>query len=244
MTHLRSYSVGKNNHIAEKLLNEVSQARICLLDPRKKGEYDVALRQQIQTAVIQARPATPVFAAIVGVAVGIAFVGLMAMIFYFSSLGGNTPSKKEEVVYIPPQQVSDKEPITQVQETIPKKDSPADKKQDDPPEQKVTIKPQPLVPHPPVPEPSPPPSTTPNPVDLDEELQRLTQLYESARTEPEYQEVAQQALSIIDKVDEPDFKVASRILELGLLAARKSKATETVKKITLRIIELNSEEQQ
>jgi len=50
MVHLRSFAAGKNGLIAGKLLNEVSAARVRLLDPRQKAEYDARLRGQLQAA--------------------------------------------------------------------------------------------------------------------------------------------------------------------------------------------------
>ncbi len=44
MAHLRTYRHGKNNELSERLLNEVSAAKVCLLDVDKKAAYDLALR--------------------------------------------------------------------------------------------------------------------------------------------------------------------------------------------------------
>ncbi len=38
--HLRTFQSGKNGKFAERLLNEVAAARVCLLDPKKKAAYD------------------------------------------------------------------------------------------------------------------------------------------------------------------------------------------------------------
>ncbi len=43
MAHLRSFQSGKRAETADRLLNEVSLARLCLLDPRKKATYDARL---------------------------------------------------------------------------------------------------------------------------------------------------------------------------------------------------------
>jgi WD40 repeat protein len=45
--YLRTFQAGDQAELAEKLLNEVSAARICLLNPRDKGDYD----QQLHTAL-------------------------------------------------------------------------------------------------------------------------------------------------------------------------------------------------
>ncbi|HEX7376976.1 MAG TPA: hypothetical protein VF278_07680, partial [Pirellulales bacterium] len=40
MAHVRTYQTGKNSALSQKILNELSAARICLLDPQKKESYD------------------------------------------------------------------------------------------------------------------------------------------------------------------------------------------------------------
>jgi hypothetical protein len=47
MTYLRTFQTGKHNHFAEKLLNEVATAKVCLLNPEKKAAYDEALRARL-----------------------------------------------------------------------------------------------------------------------------------------------------------------------------------------------------
>jgi hypothetical protein len=49
MAHLRTFQSGKNSAISQKILNEVSAARIRLLDPKKRADYDAALRAQIES---------------------------------------------------------------------------------------------------------------------------------------------------------------------------------------------------
>ena len=46
MAHLRTYQLGKHADLSQRLLNEVSAAKVCLLTPTKKAEYDRQLRQQ------------------------------------------------------------------------------------------------------------------------------------------------------------------------------------------------------
>ena len=47
MTHLRTFSAGKNGPIAQKLLNEVSAARVTLLNPQARAAYDAQLQSQL-----------------------------------------------------------------------------------------------------------------------------------------------------------------------------------------------------
>ena len=44
MVHVRSFQTGEHSALSQKMLNEISAARVCLLDPQKKAEYDAALR--------------------------------------------------------------------------------------------------------------------------------------------------------------------------------------------------------
>jgi hypothetical protein len=50
MAHLRSFSAGERAGIAQKLLNEVSAARVCLLDAAKRAEYDARLNAALAPA--------------------------------------------------------------------------------------------------------------------------------------------------------------------------------------------------
>jgi len=47
MVHLRTYQAGRHAAAAQKLLNEVAAARVCLLNPTSKAEYDEWLRKVI-----------------------------------------------------------------------------------------------------------------------------------------------------------------------------------------------------
>jgi hypothetical protein len=44
MAHLRTYQLGPNSELSQRLLNEVATAKLCLLDPMRKAEYDQSLR--------------------------------------------------------------------------------------------------------------------------------------------------------------------------------------------------------
>ena len=46
MVHLRSFQAGQHSKLSQKLLNEVSAARVMLLDAAKKAAYDEQLRQR------------------------------------------------------------------------------------------------------------------------------------------------------------------------------------------------------
>jgi len=50
MTHLRSLSAGKHEALSQQLLNEVSAARVCLLNPEQKAAYDAELRAKLPSS--------------------------------------------------------------------------------------------------------------------------------------------------------------------------------------------------
>jgi len=45
--HLRSFHLGPRAALSQRLLNEVSSAKACVLDPPKKAAYDATLREQL-----------------------------------------------------------------------------------------------------------------------------------------------------------------------------------------------------
>ena len=47
MAQLKRFNAGEHSALAEKLLNEVAAARVCLLNPAKKAFYDRVLREQL-----------------------------------------------------------------------------------------------------------------------------------------------------------------------------------------------------
>jgi hypothetical protein len=46
MGHLRTFQTGQHARESQRLLNELSKAKICLLNPEKKAAYDASLRPQ------------------------------------------------------------------------------------------------------------------------------------------------------------------------------------------------------
>jgi hypothetical protein len=47
MAHVRTFQIGPNAAWSQKILNELAAARVCLLNPEKKAEYDRSLRQEL-----------------------------------------------------------------------------------------------------------------------------------------------------------------------------------------------------
>ena len=52
MGFIRNYQSGEHASLAAKLLNEVATARLCLLKPASKSEYDATLREQLAVAEV------------------------------------------------------------------------------------------------------------------------------------------------------------------------------------------------
>jgi len=47
MVHVRSFQSGKHSELSQRILNELAVARVCLLDPRKRAEYDDLLHRDM-----------------------------------------------------------------------------------------------------------------------------------------------------------------------------------------------------
>ncbi|MEN6495173.1 MAG: formylglycine-generating enzyme family protein, partial [Thermoguttaceae bacterium] len=60
MAHLRNYQAGKHSELSQKLLNEVAAAKICLLNPQKRADYDASLRAEIEAKAAETTPPSPV----------------------------------------------------------------------------------------------------------------------------------------------------------------------------------------
>jgi len=71
MTHIRSFQTGQYASHSQNLLNELAQAKICLLQPDAKASYDLQLRTKLKatTPDLGMNPMTPVAPAAIPVAV-------------------------------------------------------------------------------------------------------------------------------------------------------------------------------
>ena len=47
MTHLRTLQAGSQAELSQRILNELSAARVCLLKPERKAAYDEQLRRKM-----------------------------------------------------------------------------------------------------------------------------------------------------------------------------------------------------
>lgn len=57
MAHLQTYKIGPQSECSQQLLNEIARAKVCLLDPHSKTEYDRKLRGLEKPAVSPGLPA-------------------------------------------------------------------------------------------------------------------------------------------------------------------------------------------
>jgi hypothetical protein len=60
MIHLRSFQTGQHSSLSQKLLNETAAAKLCLLKPDRKAQYDATLRSQLAMRTPPAAMATSV----------------------------------------------------------------------------------------------------------------------------------------------------------------------------------------
>src|SRR6476660_1815983 len=56
MSHVRSFQSGPQGDVSQKLLNEITTAKLCLLNAAKKADYDAKLRAEREAAEAAARP--------------------------------------------------------------------------------------------------------------------------------------------------------------------------------------------
>lgn len=59
MAHVRSFQAGRHSAASQKLLNELSAARVCLLDPQKKAAYDRQLRAAMNKPAAESESTAP-----------------------------------------------------------------------------------------------------------------------------------------------------------------------------------------
>ena len=53
--HLKTYQLGPHSALTQKLLNEVSAAKVCLLDPQRKAAYNARLRKELEAKETSSR---------------------------------------------------------------------------------------------------------------------------------------------------------------------------------------------
>ena len=69
MAHLRTFQAGPHSALSQKLLNEVVAAKICLLSPKPRADYDAELRQRLSPPAPAVERPKPVAAPMQPVAV-------------------------------------------------------------------------------------------------------------------------------------------------------------------------------
>ena len=65
MAYLRTFQLGPHSDLSQKLLNEVSAARVCLFNPDKRAAYDQQLRREMMPPPADTNAETDAFADVV-----------------------------------------------------------------------------------------------------------------------------------------------------------------------------------
>jgi hypothetical protein len=66
MSHLRTFQSGRNGRHSQDLLNKLSAAKICLLDPVRRAPYDAQLRAEIEAESLKEGPGKLTFDGTIG----------------------------------------------------------------------------------------------------------------------------------------------------------------------------------
>ncbi|MGD0783826.1 MAG: hypothetical protein ABSA30_13305, partial [Candidatus Aminicenantales bacterium] len=82
MAHVRTYQLGPNSVISQRILNELGAAKACLLNPQEKAVYDEQLRTEISRRQVPATKRQPpwLIPAVVGGGVLVCFGVVAAML--------------------------------------------------------------------------------------------------------------------------------------------------------------------
>lgn len=59
MAHIQSYKIGPQSDLSQRLLNEIAKAKVCLLDPDCKADYDRSLRESHAASATARLPESP-----------------------------------------------------------------------------------------------------------------------------------------------------------------------------------------
>ncbi len=196
MVHLRAYQTGAHSAESQKLLNEVAKAKITLLNPQKKAEYDKQLREQLGRFVEVVETEKPVEATskksqprtlLIGGAVAAGLVLLAVIVVSATKRDG--PDEQSQPVAVAPLDRQEPKP------SLPPQPAPAELAEKVPDESGTSTEPEPKPPTPEVapeeesPVEPPPAATEPAPPATE------TAMPEPA-DEPETEPVADQKLPV------------------------------------------------
>jgi hypothetical protein len=56
IAHIRRYELGTHQELSQRILNELAEAKACLLNAAKKSQYDATLKQQLPPALVSELP--------------------------------------------------------------------------------------------------------------------------------------------------------------------------------------------
>lgn len=230
MAHLRSFQNGSRAAVAQRILNEVSAAKVCLLDKKQKYEYD----QQFAPAPVQLsvpdrtrKPHKDNFvlelAKIVGGGVAGLVFGYLLISFFlpgFDPLGLFTEAKAPPVVEVKQQSAPVQPPVVLPKPVVVK------------PEPKPVAEPEPLPP-PPEPKPEPVKPEVPE-VPVKPEITLESQLDENLKSVADKQEVADELATLLERaVKEFRFDLSEKHVGRLLLLARSLDNSELERRAAL-----------
>jgi hypothetical protein len=92
MAHVRTYQLGPNSAVSQKILNELAAAKACLLNPQSKADYDTHLREEqaAKAAATNVPPAKRSWWIVAGVGTA-ALLCLLACIVFLSGRASAPP---------------------------------------------------------------------------------------------------------------------------------------------------------
>lgn len=79
MAHVRTFQTGRHSALSQRLLNDISRARVCLLNRDSKQTYDEKLQRELKPAMLPKKKSNPL---LVGLAVAIAVLVIVAAIAF------------------------------------------------------------------------------------------------------------------------------------------------------------------
>jgi hypothetical protein len=97
MAHVRKYQSGPHSSLSQRLLNELAAAKLCLLKPETKSQYDAALRNTL-AASINGMPRRRTFGVPLAIAAGAVAVAGVTITYYLTR---GTPERRSAAISHP-----------------------------------------------------------------------------------------------------------------------------------------------
>ncbi|MCD4728520.1 MAG: hypothetical protein K8R46_12705, partial [Pirellulales bacterium] len=65
MAHVKTFQTGAHSALSQRILNEIALAKVCLLNPQQRSEYDQQLRGRLDAGKPESPPCDPAPVAVV-----------------------------------------------------------------------------------------------------------------------------------------------------------------------------------